>query len=235
MTTHDERGGLELIASRRHTAGLLLIIGSFALAGRVLVAHQSAAALEEFGRTRIYLIALASEWVLFIYLLLGLRRQVTTVRKILDESSWTMGRWILYAAIAVGTAVVWMVCGFAIGKVLQPSPEEIRHLQVLLPRSDMEKALWVVLSTSAGFCEEFLYRGYLLQQFQRWTGRTWAGVVLQAMVYGIAHAALPWQIAVMVTCLGLLLGGVAAWRKSLAPGMLLHASFDILAGFLSVR
>lgn len=59
------------------------------------------------------------------------------------------------------------------------------------------------------------------------------GVVLQPIVYAVAHAPLPWKLMVLVTGLGLLLGGVAAWRKSLVPSMLLHASFDTLAGLLS--
>jgi hypothetical protein len=78
------------------------------------VTHKSAATLEEFGRTGIYLIALAREWLLFIYVALGLGRQVTSVREIIDESSWTFGRWCLYAAIAVGAAVVRMACGFVL-------------------------------------------------------------------------------------------------------------------------
>ncbi len=228
-----ETTSFEPIAPKLHAVGLLFIIAIFALAGRILVANRSATVLEEFGRTRIYLIALASEWFLFAYLLLGLRRQVKTVREIIDESSWTVGRWGLYAAIAVGTALVWIGCSFALGRVLPPEPEQVSKLRSLLPHGVMEKGLWMVLSVSAGFCEEFLYRGYLQQQFRRWTGWLFAGIFLQAIMYGVAHAALPWTVVVTVTCLGLLLGGVAAWWKSLVPGMLLHAAFDILAGLLS--
>lgn len=235
MATSARPAALEPIASRLHTAGLLLIIVSFAVVGRVLVAHSSAPALEEFGRHRIYWIALASEWFLLAYVLWGLRRQVTTVRRVMDESSWILRRWSLYAAIAVGAAVVWMGCGFILGLVLPaPQPDQVRHLQSLLPRGGMEKALWVLLSASAGFCEEFLYRGYLQQQFRRLTGRLSVGIFLQAVFYGGAHAALPWEIVVTVMCLGLLLGGLAAWRRSLVPGMLLHAALDIVPGLVSL-
>ena len=83
--------GSESIASKQHTAGLLLIIVIFALSSRLLLSHQSTESLQQFGNTRIYCISLASEWVMFAYLLLGLRRQVKTVRDIIDESSWTVG------------------------------------------------------------------------------------------------------------------------------------------------
>ncbi len=225
---------MDLIASKKHTVGLLLIILMSGVAGRLLVTHQSSTALQEFGRMRIYLIALAYEWLLLLYARLGTRRGVKTVRQIIDESSWTIGRLCLYAAIAVGAAVVWMGCGLVLGLVLHPGTDEIRHLEILLPRGAVEKLLWVVLSASSGFCEEFVYRGYLRQQFHRWTGSVSAALVLQALAYGVAHAALPWEIAVSVTCLGLLLGGLAAWRRSLVPGMMMHAGFDILAGLVSL-
>jgi len=73
----------------------------------------------------------------------------------------------------------------------------------------------------------------LQQQFRRLTGSLSAAVVLQAVVFGANHVSLPWQIAVSVIFLALLLGGVAAWGKSLIPVMLLHAGFDILAGVFS--
>jgi membrane protease YdiL (CAAX protease family) len=223
----------ESITSKQHTVGLLLIIVMFSFSSRLLLSHQSTESLQQFGNARIYCISLASEWVMFAYLLLGLRLQVKSVRESIDESPWTVGRWTLYVAIAVGTAVTWMMCGFVLAKVLRLGPHELGKLRILLPHSAAEKAVWLVLSVSTGFCEEFVYRGYLQQQFSRWTGRLYVGVVLQAAVYGVAHAALPWKLMVLVTCLGLLLGGVATWRKTLVPGMLLHASFDTLAGLLS--
>lgn len=81
--------------------------------------------------------------------------------------------------------------------------------------------------------KEFVYRGYLQQQFRAMTGSLPLAVVLQALAFGAAHLAFPWQIALMTVFLGLLLGTVAAWRRSLGPGMLFHASTDILTGVLS--
>ncbi len=232
MGTTGQQSRAELIASKKHTAGLLLIILMCGVAGRLFVTHQPASTLQEFGRTRIYWIALAYEWLVFLYVRLGMRRGLRTVRQIADESSWTIGRLSLYAVIAVGAALAWMACGWVLGLILHPGADEIRHLEILLPRGIMEKALWVVLSASSGFCEEFVYRGYLQQQFHRLTGSLSVAVVLQAVAYGVAHAALPWEVAVSVTCLGMLFGGLAAWRRSLVPGMMMHAGFDILAGLL---
>jgi len=231
----SNKPGLQSIASGRHTLGLLLIVLTLAVSSRILVAQQPGAALEEFGRTRIYLVALASEWFFFAYLLVGLRRDVVSVRRLIDVSSWNLGRWGLYAAVAVGAAVAWMARGLVLSKLIRPAPEDVKHLMVLLPKNGMEKAVWIVLSLSAAFCEEVLYRGYLLQRFRQLTGSALAGVMLQAIVYGVAHAALPWAIVIGVTCLGLIFGGVAVLQRSLVPGMLLHAAFDVLAGVVTRR
>ena len=221
MATVEESAGAELIASKQHTLGVLLLIVTFGVLGRLLVTERPAAILQSV-RVYIYVGALATEWLLFLYVRFGVsRRSVITVRQIIDESSWTVPRWGLYTAIAVGAALVWMACGFLLGKVLAVSADEVHRLQSLLPTNALEKACWVILSLSAGFCEEFVYRGYLQQQFRRLTGSLSAAIALQAAVFGVAHVSLPWQVAVSVMFLALLLGGLAAWRKSLVPR---HAS-----------
>ena len=231
-TQHQARIRLEPIASMLHTLGLVLIVAIFSALGRHLVGNQSASALEQFGRVRIYLLALSSEWILFLYVRLGLRIEVASVRAIVDEAALTFRRWCLYVGVAVAAAVVWMGCGYVLGIFLHIPPDAISHLLVLMPRNNLEKLIWVLLSVSAAFCEEFNYRGYLFRQIHYATGYRAAAVVVQAVVYGAAHAALPWQIVVSVTILGLLFGTVAAICKSLVPGMLLHAGMDILPGIL---
>jgi membrane protease YdiL (CAAX protease family) len=122
--------------------------------------------------------------------------------------------------------------GFALGRFLNIDAEQAARIRSLFPSSLLDKTVWVVLSITAGFCEEFVYRGYLQQQFRAMTGSL-SAVVLQASAFGAAHLAFPWQIALMTVLLGLLVGTVAGWRRSLAPGMLFHAAFDILSGVLS--
>ena len=234
MSTEVVQSGrpVEPIASLKHTLGLLVIIVAFAAAGLILVGNQPGAAIEHFGRAKIYLIALSSEWFLYLYIRAGMRRQPKIVRQFIDERPWSFGRWCLYALIACGAAGVWACCGYGLGMLLKPEPEKIVHLMTLLPRSGIEKILWVALSVSSAFCEEFIYRGFLLRQFQRYTGSLAAGLVLQAVVFGAAHAALPWEVVVSVTCLGLVFGVTAVLSRSLAPGMLFHGVFDVLPGLL---
>jgi membrane protease YdiL (CAAX protease family) len=217
------------IASKAHTAGLLAIILIFAALGRIFVGNQSPETLEAFGRIPIYLVALAGMWFLVVYTLMGLRREGLHWRQIIDASPWTVRGVCIYALVAVAMFIVWSIFGLITRPLLRLDPDQVRNIMVLLPGTMAERSLWVALSLSAGFCEEFIYRGYFLRQFQHFTGSIVAAIVLQAVCYGIAHAALPFRIVVLVTCLGILFGSVAAWRRTLVPGMLMHAALDLLA------
>ena len=176
-----------------------------------------------------YSFGLAVLWGLLVFVLLGLRRRVISPRQLMDNARWTLPRLGSYFLLALAAGVVWAICQSLLGKLLNAGPEQIRRiLQAFMPHGVLEKALWVLLALSAGFCEEFIYRGYLLRQFRCWTTSIPLAIAFQAILFGFAHAAMPWQMVVTSACFGLLLGGLAAWRRSLVPGMLLHTGFDLL-------
>jgi hypothetical protein len=187
--------------------------------------------LEEFGRVPIYIAAIISLWLLFAFTTLGPRVRDLGVRSLIDPLPFTARRLGTYALIAVGMFFVWGLLSGVLGLFLRPDKAQIQGLLVFFPRRPGEKALWAVMSLSAAFCEEFVYRGYLQTSIRRFGGSIAFAVMLQALAYGFAHAALPWKIMVTVTCLGMFFGAVASWRNSLVPGMLMHAAFDLLAVF----
>jgi membrane protease YdiL (CAAX protease family) len=94
----------------------------------------------------------------------------------------------------------------------------------------LEGLLWGALSATAGFVEEVVYRGYLQRQFAAWTGRPRLALVLQAVVFGVTHGYQGVDACIRITVFGLLFGVVAAWRRSLRPGMMAHGLTDLVAG-----
>lgn len=215
------------VASRWHTACVVCVIVGLGLAGRAAVTRQPMSA----GASHVlsYSFGLAVQWGLLVFILLGLRRQVISPRRLIDEAPWRLPRLGTYVLIALAAGAVWAICQNLLGILLNAGPEQIRRiLQAFMPHGALEKALWLLLALSAGFCEEFIYRGYLLRQFRCWTGNTTLVIAFQAILFGLAHAAMPWQMVVTSACYGLLLGSLAVWRRSLVPGMLLHTSFDLL-------
>jgi len=133
----------------------------------------------------------------------------------------------LGAALLVVAALVIDPLGSLLGaKALEGT------LTRLIPQTPLQLAVFLVMALSAGFCEELIFRGYLMRQFSAWTGSRTAGLLLQGIVFGLAHAYYRW-VMVAITVLAWLLGLLARWRRSLLPGMLFHAVQDSLGGVIS--
>ena len=107
-----------------------------------------------------------------------------------------------------------------------------KQISQLAPASLAEAALWIALSVSAGICEEFVFRGYLQQQFARATGRTWVGVGVSALLFGTAHGYEGIAGMLMITVYGALFSVLAIKRGSLRAGMIAHGWHDSFTGIL---
>jgi uncharacterized protein len=184
-------------------------------------------------RLPVYILMVIFELILLAYVwLLGLRPAGKRLRDIIGGKWNNWGDLWLDVGIA---GLFWMaVAGmlFAMQFALGRNEATLKALRVLVPRTYAEMVLWVVLSVTAGFVEELIFRGYLQRQFFAWTGRVELAVVLQAAVFGAAHLYQGWQGAVTITVYGAFFGILAAWRKSLRPGMMQHAAQDTFSGLL---
>lgn len=141
-----------------------------------------------------------------------------------------VGRDLVIAALFWGVfeATAWLM-HFLLG------PDTARSISVLLPQGAPEIALWVLVSASAGFCEEAVFRGYLQRQFHAFSRSALVAVLAQAVVFGISHGYQGGRQVVTITVLGLLYGLLAWWCRSLRPGMMAHAWTDVFSGILSPR
>src|SRR6185369_501622 len=101
------------------------------------------------------------------------------------------GRWssikdlLRDAALGLALWVVWTV--LSLGWDRLQGPDQAASMQSFLPRGGLESLLWIALSLSAGFCEEFVFRGYVQRQFEALTHNRWIALCLQAALFGISH------------------------------------------------
>jgi membrane protease YdiL (CAAX protease family) len=218
-----------------HTGVLILILAALALAGALAQRHAPPGSHLVAGRPAVlplYLSLILAELALLRYTTrAGPGRERRTVSALLGERWSRPGRAALDLILAA--AVLWLAA------VAIPAAVHLAfHLQAgksvdtLLPRSPAESVAWLALSLAAGFCEETVFRGYLLRQLRALTGRPLVAVVLQAAAFGLAHAYQGTRAVAEIVGIGLLFGLVAWWRKSLIPVMLAHAAMDIAAGLL---
>ena len=141
-------------------------------------------------------------------------------REILRDIGVTFGFWGLLLA------VVWIL-----DRVVGPGGG--KSLEILLPRTPAEVAVWMLTSASAGFCEEIVFRGYVQRQLQALTRLGWPAVLGQGILFGLMHAYQGWRPVLRIGVLGVLFGVLAVWRKTLRPGMIAHGWQDLWAGWLS--
>lgn len=186
------------------------------------------------SRLQLYAMTIVFEVVMVVYVwLLGLRPRGKTMRELIG------GRWSQVSDVLMDIAVAilfWMAVVVVLAVIRLAlgggGAAAIRAVKPLLPQSLREMAAFVVLSVTAGFCEEFLFRGYLQRQFLALTGAPAAAVVLQAIVFGSAHLYQGWRNAVAITIYGVMFGILAVMRKSLRPGMIQHVMQDSISGIL---
>jgi membrane protease YdiL (CAAX protease family) len=219
-----------LLAPPRHNAVLIVIVLLSALAGAWLQRRPGSGAdiaQAHRGAIGIYLTAMALDWALFFYMWVFLRKGGTRLRELVG-GSWNPKSIALDVAIAAPFWIVWEWTARAVHSLLGPSTA--RTVDILLPRSRLEMAVWIAVSLTAGFCEEAVFRGYLQRQFHTLTGSAAIAVLAQAVLFGIAHGYQGIQNVIVITVLGLLYGLLALARRTLRPGMLAHAWSDVYGG-----
>lgn len=230
------------IASLLHMIGLLLILFGTAGAGFLAQHHAAvspgaAAAGQLASHSKvipIYLVALFMDWALFYYCYVGVQWKGGTLAT-LSTGRWTSAKDLVTdVAIAVPFWALWEGVAYGVHYVLDALNPAATAATVdnLLPKSFLEITLWIFLCLTAGFCEEIAFRGYLQKQLHAFTGSIWVAVILQGMVFGIAHGYQGWKNVVVITALGLLYGTLAAWRGNLRTNMISHAWSDLWEGWL---
>jgi uncharacterized protein len=113
----------------------------------------------------------------------------------------------------------------------KPSPESLakryRHVRKLFPSTGAEKLAVVPLALTAGFCEEFLYRGWLLNVTGYALKSVWAGLLISSILFGLAHLYQGRKGMLGTGIGGLVFGLIYVAGGSLVPAQVLHAALDL--------
>jgi uncharacterized protein len=117
-----------------------------------------------------------------------------------------------------------------------PNLERLRELASrLFPRSTSELTLFVLLSITAGICEEFLFRGFVMAALFRVGLATWLAVLLSSAMFGVAHLYQGKGGSLGTGVLGTLFALVRIANDSLLPAVVWHTALDIVAGIAGAR
>ena len=184
--------------------------------------------VRELPRLALYVSAVFSQWVLTV---LGLGVVFLVARDVFRTGFRTLP---LVDALgwAAGIALVSLL---ALGLVLLGErrgwlPQESELVSLLIPETTREK-VWsvVIVAPTAAFCEEFLFRGFLLTQLNYWFHSVgWAWVAC-SVAFGLAHSYQGWSGMIRAGLLGALLAYPVVRFGSLYPSILAHWLIDAVA------
>jgi uncharacterized protein len=106
------------------------------------------------------------------------------------------------------------------------------NLIAILPHTHTELYWFLALSITAGFCEEFIFRGYLIWALRQWVS-WWAAAAISAILFAAGHSYQGMSGILRTGILGAVLTLVLAISGSLWPGIMLHALIDISSGLIA--
>lgn len=210
-----------------HTAIVLLLLAALAFMG---TSHGQLASRHRPHGIALYAISASFEWLLAAFIWFGCRLRGISFRSLLGDQPpqlWHVLRDIL---LAIGFLVIAEPTLAVINRLLRPQTTEA--LRAMLPHTLAQSAAFVLLSLTAAFCEELIFRGYLQRQFAAWTKSMLTAVLLQAIIFGAAHLYQGWKMTITIAVYGCLFGLLAWWRRSLRPGMIAHFLQDGVGGLL---
>ena len=149
------------------------------------------------------------------------------------------GRTRLVIAGLVGAAVMGGLHWLNLRRVGRIPAESRGVMQAvaerILPQSTVELLPYLGLATTAGLCEEFLYRGFVMAVLS--SAGLGAGLVVlgSSLLFGLAHSYQGRGGMVMTFLVGVLLGVSRLSYNSLVPAVFWHAAVDVVAGVAGRR
>jgi membrane protease YdiL (CAAX protease family) len=209
---------------------ILLLLDYFVLWPAFLRRSQA-----EPGRARLWL---WSGWMIMLWTLVAAgvalwlfkARAWESLRLVVPQGwrLWSAIGLVLMLVIAYARTALRIARSKRAKRIQMGSP----HVEKLAPRTRSELGWWVAMSLSAGFCEEFIFRGYLIWVFQPLLG-LWAAAGFSVVVFAAAHAYQGAKGILATGVVGGLLTLVVLISGSLLPAIALHALVDIGTGLVA--
>ena len=169
------------------------------------------------------------QWVMFLMLYVATFLEKTGLRGIGLKKirgvdfAWAIS--FLLVANIILTGLAWVLA-----QVGLPMPGE---LSLLIPQDPLGRVVWVLVSLTAGFCEETAFRGYLMTRI-RILGKTKSWLIptaVSALAFGICHAYQGIPGLIVITVYGVMFSLLYIRTGSLWPGIIAHSLQDVMALF----
>jgi membrane protease YdiL (CAAX protease family) len=123
--------------------------------------------------------------------------------------------------------VIIMLLARSNPEILTAEPESAQAIRETFPRMSLPALM--LMMTFVAIWEEVVFRGFLLTRLRALVGRWWLAIFIGAILFSFGHI-YQGLLGMFVTfILGLILGALFVWRKSLVPGIVYHICQNVLA------
>ena len=185
---------------------------------------------------QIYLWNILALWSLTAGCLWTIHLNYLTISDLGEQSGKAFRTLVVCGIVA---AIVVLLMGAQKVQKRKATPEQIEKalegVRRLIPKTPAERGVWALVSISAGLCEEFLYRGWLLSLFSAALGSVWLGLLISSILFGFAHAYQGRKAILGTGVGGAVFGILFIVSGSLIPGQLLHTAMDLNSGLAMAK
>ena len=111
--------------------------------------------------------------------------------------------------------------------------EKDNSLIDILPKSHKEYLLFTLLvSVSAGICEELIFRWFLYSYIE--IQSNWViAVICSSFIFGLWHLYLGWEHVIKTALVGVLLCGIYLYFESIVVAIIAHIFMDVYSGTIA--
>ena len=183
-----------------------------------------------------YKMTLLQQWVIagiaaFIWLHAGRSWESIGMRPMVGWRLWGSVALVL-AVFALHAYQVWMLDRSAKARTAARDSKSIKSVEIILPHNDRELRWFFLVSMTAGICEEFLFRGYLIGALAPLV--TWWGAAALALIpFGLLHGYQGRSGIIKTAIVGAFMTLIVFVTHSLIPVMVLHVVIDIGGGVVA--
>ena len=234
MNSFENRG----IASGPHLALMLVLLACFP----VLLKVSGASSLASMPSTspahtgtviRFCTVATSFLWFACLVAALGIRSsERITVRELIGVDASVRAGVLKTLLTTIIVLMALVATGVVSHAILNQFGQGSSSMQGMVSQNPSEATAFLVMALSAGFAEEFVFRGYLQRQLYAATGSIVLASFLQISIFTLGHAYQGFGRLFPVFLVGCVLTAVAQLRKTLLPGMIAHGLGDSLVAIL---
>lgn len=136
------------------------------------------------------------------------------------------------ALAAIATLAIYLGLRGVSGAIRSDAERRAMPAYLLVPRTAREWLRWTVTVLVASVAEEVAYRGVGMAILSDLFGSPWLAAGICAVAFALAHWTQGWKSALLIFLMALAAHGLVAVTGTLVLAMLVHAVYDVLAGYL---